>query len=103
MKTSKSSTGIKKTEKLNLFEDQFMSHEAREILINIFQSKIQYYKLKNYSSQVQFEKDDSQAQKRIPMLNGELKKLKDILADAQAKNQNVVIHSDISISLVDKK
>jgi glycerol-3-phosphate responsive antiterminator len=52
---------------------------------------------------VQFEKDDSQAQKRIPMLNGELKKLKDILADAQAKNQNVVIHSDISISLVDKK
>lgn len=92
---------MNKIEKLTLIEGDFSVNEAKEILNSIFLSKINFHNIKNWSSQERFGKDDAIAQKRIPALKNEMKKLEEILLQVQAKNKKLVISSEITISLVD--
>ena len=89
---------MNKTEKLNLIEGNFSDVEAKDILMNIFSSKINFHQLKNFSSQERFGKDDETAKKRIPELKVEIERLKQILSEAKAKNKKLVISSEINIS-----
>ena len=89
---------MNKTEKLNLIEGNFSDVEAKDILMNIFSSKINFHQLKNFSSQERFGKDDETAKKRIPELKVEIERLKQILSEAKAKNKTLVISSEINIS-----
>ena len=57
--------------------------------------------MKNWSSQERFGKDDEIAQKRIPALKNEMKKIEGILSEAKAKNKKLVVSSDIKISLLE--
>jgi hypothetical protein len=88
-------------EKLTLIEGDFPANEAKEILNSIFTSKINFHNIKNWSSQERFGKDDAIAQKRIPALKTEMKKLEEILSEAKTHNKKLVISSEITISLVD--
>ena len=54
-----------KTENLTLIEGIFLAEEARDILINIFSTKINFHELKNFSSLEKHGKEDKTAQKRI--------------------------------------
>ena len=92
---------MNKNEKLILIEGNFLTEEASEILTNIFTTKIRFHEAKNFSSQVRLGKDDEIAQERIPELKKELKKLQDLLSEAKSKNKNLVISSQIDISLSD--
>ncbi|HQW56124.1 MAG TPA: hypothetical protein PK076_08355 [Saprospiraceae bacterium] len=84
---------------LTLIEGEFSVDEAKGILINIFSSKINYHHLKNWSSQERFGKYDITAQKRIPALIIEMKKLEDILSQYKHINNKLVVKSEISISM----
>ncbi len=90
---------MKNTETLTIIHGDFTCDEAKEILMNMFSSKINYHKMKNWSSQERFGKDDALAQNRIPALRNEIKKLEEILSVSKAKNKKLVISSEINISL----
>jgi hypothetical protein len=90
---------MKNIEKLTIIEGNFSYEEAKDILSNMFSSKINFHNIKNWSSNERFGKDDEIAQKRIPALRNELKKLEEILEEAKAKNKKLVVSSEINISL----
>ncbi len=90
---------MKPTEKLTIINGSFTYEEAKEILINIFSSKINFHTMKNWSSQERFGKEDEIAQKRIPALRKEIKKLDTILTKAKAKNKKLVVSSEINIAI----
>lgn len=93
---------MNKIEKLTLIESEFSFEEAKEILSNMFSSKINFYNIKNWSSQERFGKDDEIAQKRIPALRSEMEKLQAILSEAKINNKKLVVSSEINITLMDK-
>lgn len=88
-------------EKLTLIEGDFSLNEAKEILTSMFNSKINFHNIQNWSSQERFGKDDETAQKKIPLLRNEIKKLEEIISEAKANNKRLVINSEITISLKD--
>jgi hypothetical protein len=92
---------MKKNETLRIIDGNFNYDEAKEILMNILSSKINFYCLKNWSSQERFGIEDVSAQKRIPALRNEVKKLEEILSEAKAKNKQLVVSSDINISFLE--
>ena len=92
---------MKNKKKITFIEGYFTYDEANEILNNIFSSKINFHTMKNWSSQERFGKDDEIAQKRIPALKNEMKKIEEILSEAKAKNKKLVVSSDIKISLLE--
>jgi len=89
---------MNKLEKLTLIEGVFSQQEAKDILMNVFSAKIKFHELRNFSSNELFDKDDETAQKRIPELKKEIKKLQSILAEAETENKRIIISSEINIS-----
>jgi hypothetical protein len=92
---------MEKAEILTIIEGNYSYDEAKEILMNMFTSKINYHNIKNWSSQERFGKEDVNAQKRLPALREEIKKLEEILSEAKTKNKRVMVNSVINISLLD--
>lgn len=92
---------MNKIEKLTLIEGEFYFDEAKEILMSMFSSKINFHNIQNWSSQERYGKDNEIAQKRIPELKNEMKKLEEILSEAKAKNKKLVVGSEIIISLLE--
>ena len=85
--------------KLQLIEGEFSFNEAKEILTSMFNSKINFHNIQNWSSQERYGKDDETAQKKIPLLKNEIEKLEEIILEAKANNKKLVINSEITISL----
>jgi cell fate (sporulation/competence/biofilm development) regulator YlbF (YheA/YmcA/DUF963 family) len=92
---------MNKSEKLTLIEGTFSDEEAKEILRNVFSTKINFHEVKNFSSIERFGHNDETAQKRIPALKREVEKLTKILAEAKANNKRIEIRSEIQISFSD--
>ena len=93
---------MKNTEKLNLIDGVFSQSEAKEILMSLFKSKINFHNIKNWSSNERFGKDDEIAQERIPKLREEIEKLQLILSEAKTQNKNLIVSSEINIILADR-
>lgn len=89
-----------KKENLSLIEGKFSPEEAREILINIYSTKLNFHERKNFSSQERFGKEDVIALKRIQELKESVDKILDIISEASATNHQVVISSQINIQLI---
>jgi predicted transcriptional regulator len=66
---------MKNPQTFKLIEGSYSSKESREILQNVFSSKIQFHQMKNFSSQERFGKDDITALKRIPELKESIDKI----------------------------
>lgn len=90
---------ITKNQTINLIEGSFSYEDANDILINVFNAKINFHQLKNFSSQERFGKNDETAQDRISKLKQEITKLKSILSEAKDQNKTLKIHSDIYITI----
>jgi hypothetical protein len=89
------------TEKLVLIDGIFSHGDAKEILLNIFSSKINFHNIKNWSSQERYGKEDEIAQKRVPALKSEMQKLQELLLLAKAGNKKLIVRSEINITLTD--
>lgn len=90
---------MNKTEKLTLIEGTFSNEEVKEILMNLFSTKIDFHELKNFSSIERFGEVDATAQKRIPQLKQEVEKLTKLLAEANTSKKQITINSEIKISI----
>jgi hypothetical protein len=91
---------MKNSEALTLIDGKFTYDEVKEIISNMISSKINFHNMKNISSQERFGKDDEFAQKRIPVLKCELKKLEEFLSNDQ--NKKLSVKSVINISRMKK-
>lgn len=93
---------MNKVEKLILIEGDFSQDDAKEILSNIFSSKIHFHNLKNWSSKERFGKENEIAQKRIPALKKEMEKLQAIFSEANTINKKVFLSSEVNITIMDE-
>ncbi len=93
---------MKNTEKIKVIDGNFTYDEAKEILMNLISSKINFHNIKNFSSQEWFGKEDDVAQKRIPELKEEMEKLQVILSEAKKNNKRLIVSSEINITLIDQ-
>lgn len=92
---------MKKNETLTIMDDYFTHDEAKEIIMNMFSSKLNFHNIKNWSSQERFGKNDAIAQEKIPALRNEMKRLEEILIEAKTKNKKLVVSSAINIELLE--
>ena len=89
---------IKKREFI-LVEGAFTPQDAREILTNLYNSKINFHMLKDFSSTERFGVHDETASKRIPELKNSIVAISEIVQDAAVKNKNLVIAATVNIQV----
>jgi hypothetical protein len=90
------------TEKITLINDSLTNEEAKDLLIHLFKSPINFYNIKNWSSQEKYKKDDATSQERIPALKKEIEKIQAIILKSKKEKKKIVVSSEINISLVDE-
>lgn len=92
---------MNKTDKLTFIEGTFTDAEAKEILMNVFSTKINFHQIKNLSSQERFGKVDVAASKRIIALKKGLEKAMEMITEANKNNKKLTIKSEINITIAD--
>jgi extradiol dioxygenase family protein len=92
---------MKNNEKLILIDGVFEHNDAKEILFNVFTSKLQVHELKNFSTLERSGKTDETAVKRIPELKQNVLNMNEWIEEAKKLNKKLVISSEISISFAD--
>lgn len=85
---------------LKLIDGTFLPNEALEILLNIYNRKIRFHELKNFSTQECVGTTDNYSVKRIPELQEDIETIKKIIKQAEDKNQNLVIKSMLYIDFI---
>ena len=89
--------------KLKLIDGNFSSQDGKDLLMNLFSSKISFHQMKNFSSNERFGKDDELAAKKIPVLKESKRFIADLFEEALAENKNFKLTSNITIELVTPK
>ena len=92
---------MKTTERLTLINDSFTNEEAKDVLLHLFKSPINFYNIKNWSSQERYRKDDEVSQEQIPALKKEIEKLQQILLQSKRENKKLIVSTEIKISFAD--
>ena len=87
------------TKKLTLIEGSFTAEEAKEILLNMYSTKINFHEMKNFSSQERFGMEDEIAKMRIPKLKNEIENVLQLVSVADLNKNKLMITSEINISL----
>ncbi|MBW4361736.1 hypothetical protein [Flavobacterium taihuense] len=88
---------MKTTEKIILIDGNFSPTEAKELLMNLFINKINFHEKKNFSSHERYGKEDKTATRRIPELKESVETISQIITEATAQNQKIVITSTVNI------
>lgn len=86
-------------ENLNLIEGKFEGEEAKDILMNVFLTKIHFHAMKNFTKQERTGQIDENAKSRIQILRKELDKAMQLVNEAKSQNKKLHIHSMIQLEL----
>ena len=86
---------MKNQNSFSLIEGAFSPTETRELLFRIFKSKIRFQRLKNFSSQERFGKDDEKALDRMLQLKETLVSISKVLEAAEKEDKIVEIKAEI--------
>jgi hypothetical protein len=87
-------------QKLTFIDGTFSPEESREVLMNVYSSKINFHQIKNFSSRERFGMDDKTSTKRIPELKQAMEEFLTIIETAKKSGGQLEIKSDICISLI---
>lgn len=98
-KKNKKTLKINPMQKLKLIQDEFSPSEFKEVLHHLFLKKIEFYKIKNFSSQIRFGIDDAIAVQRIAELSQSIKKMSELFEEAKEENHKLIVSSEIQIRL----
>jgi hypothetical protein len=85
--------------KLSLINGVYSSEEAKEILMNVFASKIQFHELKNLRSIVTNDTEDPSSVLRVKQLRQAIDDFNELLRQADENNLELSIQSSIEISV----
>ncbi len=86
---------------LKLIDGQYTPEEAKEMLLETLNSKINFYKIKNLSSEMRFGKPDLEAYEKIRELQEAKGLVNDIIQQALQDNSKLKIESTIHVYLED--
>lgn len=84
---------------IKLIEGEFNVSDAKEILVNLIQSKIQFHEKKEFSSLIRFGLKDSNSVKRIANLKKEMLELREFIQDLNEKKHKLIINTTIKIEI----
>lgn len=90
---------MKKTETIEFIKGTFTPDEARELLLQLLNDKINFHNLKNWSSSERFGKPDAYSEQRLEYLKESQKKVKTLFSNSNSEKQNITIHSSIEIKI----
>lgn len=93
---------MNRNESLTLLKGLFTAEEAREVLISLFQAKINYHEARNFSSQVRSGCDDRIAAERLPELRKSLLRIRELVAQAEGSNRKMVVTSTVNIEFAEE-
>ncbi len=93
---------MKQDETVELINGEFTIEQAKEILSNVFSTKIHFHQMKNFSSLERYSKEDEIAITRLPELKRELKRSLAFLENSEFSNKKILIHSEIKISVINE-
>lgn len=88
---------------IEIIKGTYSPEEAKEILFNIINAKIDFHNMRNVSSQIRYNHPDANSQKRIKELNNSYVQLQEMIAEATEANQHLTINSTIELTLSSKK
>jgi len=83
---------------LSLINGFYSPEEAKEILMNVFASKIQFHELKNLRSMVTSDCEDETSIIRVKQLKKSVEELNELLKKANESNLELSIQSTIKIT-----
>lgn len=89
---------MKGIEEVKLIEGEFDPIEAKELLLNIIGSKIQFHTTRNFSSEICLGKSDKKSVEKLISLREARQKIVDLLEEASKNDLMVDIQSSINIS-----
>jgi hypothetical protein len=99
---SRKQNKMKQEETVVLIKGEFTAEQAKEILTNVFSTKIHFHQMKNFSSLERFSKEDEIAISRLPELKRELKRTLAFLETSEFAGKNIQVHSEIKISIINE-
>lgn len=93
---------MKSMEKLKLIEGKFSPMDAKELLLNLIGSKIQFHTNKNFSTEICTGTPDIISLKKIISLRSTRERMIALLDEAQANDLKVEIKSTVKIYFTEK-
>ena len=84
-----------------LIDGQFHPNDAMNILMSLFNSKIEYHQLESFSNQIRSGSDVSSSQNRIQSLRDSVENMKTILKEADLNGKQLKIEGLIQITFED--
>ncbi len=90
---------MKKTETIELVKGVFTPQEARDVLFQLLNSKINFHNLKNWSSREKFGKPDANSEQRLKYLEESQKNVELLVSEAIAEQKTIIINSIIEINI----
>jgi polyhydroxyalkanoate synthesis regulator phasin len=82
---------------IKFIDGKFNPEEAKEILVDLLNNKINFHSLKNFSAEERFGKPIEGSKKRIEELRSAKEKIEVIIKKALVDNTNLRIESSINI------
>jgi ribosomal protein S15P/S13E len=92
---------MQKVDTFSLIRNEFEAEEAKEVLLSLYTTKIQFNKLKNLSSHIRYNHSDTELLGRIEELEANREKLVKFLAYAKENKLKLHIQSDIKIEIIE--
>ncbi|HNR55088.1 MAG TPA: hypothetical protein PKJ19_07980 [Flavobacteriales bacterium] len=86
---------------LTLLKGRFTPEEAREVLINLFQAKVSFHQMRDFSSLERTGREDHVAKERIIELKESMRRIKEMVAQAEGAGMMLNVSSTVQVELVD--
>lgn len=90
---------MKKTTELTLVKGKYTEEEAKEILMDLFHSKINFHEIKNFSFNERFGKNHDHSINRMSELRESIEVFSKLIANAEAENKSFTIESSVKITI----
>jgi hypothetical protein len=93
---------MKKTAELSLIDGHFTVKDASEVLNRLFQDKIKFHELKNFSAMERTGKKDLTSLNRIKQLKENCTQIVKMINEHENQDGQFVIHSTVNVSFLSK-
>ncbi|TDE06884.1 hypothetical protein [Flavobacterium sandaracinum] len=90
---------MEKIQKIQLTKGLFTNEEAKEVLFNLINTKINFHNLKNFSNDIRSGTADEAGLKRVVELTGAKATIDQIISYAKKENLKIKIDTDILITI----
>lgn len=84
-----------------LIDGQFYPKDAKNVLLSLFNTKIDYHQLESFSNEIRGGSGVSSSQKRIQSLKNSIENIKSLIKEAELNGKQLKIEGLIQITFID--